>query len=571
MSTEFDYYKTGDDGSAGIVLAAWVAQTFTASNSYSISSVKLLLYRLSAGGPGTVTVTINTTSGGLPTSTILCTGTTNGDTLTTNNAGEWREIIFTSSANLTSGVVYAIVVSAPAGSYNLRWRDDSSSPTYSGGKACSSSNSGSSWAAISPDQDQMFDTYGIILPPTITSQSGDQVVTEGDQVTLSITATGNPTYQWYKGGVVVSNATSSTYQFYTGFDSAGSYTCTATNAGGSATTDPAILVTITSDSHWKSPTSYSDPSSAWTNPTNSIDQNTSTYASSTVNSLTWSGLLYLTWDDKYTVSKVAFNVLQNINNLANCKVELYYDGVWNDVYDLTTHTNNGWWTVILPTPKRIYQARVSFYDSYGGGGSHTAKVYEFRYYGYEIPVITAQSSGATFEYNDPVSLSVTAEGEPTLTYQWYKNSGILVGETNPTLNFNAGVTSGGNYTCTVTNSYGSATTTAIVIVVNVYAPTITDQSSGTSCFTGFEIDLFVVAAGSPPPTYQWYKNSVLIDGATNSTYIFFAGPASDDVYICTVTNVLGSDTTDPIIIHDAGPDPSVSNLFDIPLDLSFEG
>jgi len=159
MSTEFDYYKTGDDGSAGIAGANWAAQTFTASASYTIKSVKLLLYRLVVGGPGTVTVTINTTSGGKPTGSILCSGTTDGNTLTTSSSGEWREITFGAGSALTSTTVYSIVVSAPAASYNLRWRDDSSSPTYTGGSNCYSSNSGSTWTADT-GTDMMFDTYG---------------------------------------------------------------------------------------------------------------------------------------------------------------------------------------------------------------------------------------------------------------------------------------------------------------------------------------------------------------------------------------------------------------------------
>jgi len=77
-------------------------------------------------------------------------------------------------------------------------------------------------------------------------------------------------------------------------------------------------------------------------------------------------------------------------------------------------------------------------------------------------------------------------------------------------------------------------------------PNITSQSGDKVALNGTEVTLFVVATGSPTPTYQWYRNSVLISGATSSTYVFF--PTFSDVgsYTCTATNAAGSDISDPI-------------------------
>lgn len=163
MATLRDYYNTGDDNYQTIWSTVWVAQTFTTSESYNISSVKLKLFRLN--NPGTITVSIKATSGGLPSGGDLAVGTTDGSTLTTSVVGEWREITFGSPYTLSSGVKYAIVVRSGASAPNyFYWKYDVSSPTYTGGSYIFSSNSGSSWAANTAI-DFMFETWGDPIKP----------------------------------------------------------------------------------------------------------------------------------------------------------------------------------------------------------------------------------------------------------------------------------------------------------------------------------------------------------------------------------------------------------------------
>ena len=156
MAIRFEYYNTGDDGFEDIGTVVWEAQTFTPSISHKITSVKLKLFRSST--PGTVTVGIRVTDeSGHPTSDDLCVGTTNGDTLTTNTAGEWREITLGGGYNLLASTKYAIVIRV-AGIGSAYWRVDLSSPTYSGGNAEKSIDTGSSWNSLS--RDFMFEEWG---------------------------------------------------------------------------------------------------------------------------------------------------------------------------------------------------------------------------------------------------------------------------------------------------------------------------------------------------------------------------------------------------------------------------
>jgi uncharacterized protein YceK len=73
------------------------------------------------------------------------------------------------------------------------------------------------------------------------------------------------------------------------------------------------------------------------------------------------------------------------------------------------------------------------------------------------PFITSHPASSAVKYSNSVTLSVSAAGTG-LTYQWYKESAALSGETNSTLvisDFQAD--NKGDYYVTVTNTYGSTT------------------------------------------------------------------------------------------------------------------
>lgn len=152
-----DYYNTNDDWKLSASDSKyWKCQTFTAGQNYDIANVKLKLYR--AGTPGTITVSIKAVDGetGKPTGGDLASGTINGNELTTDTSGEWAEITFGSPYSLMSGTQYAIVVRSAAGSWY--WRMDYTSPSYAGGQAGQSNDSGSTWGMVS-SYDCMFETH----------------------------------------------------------------------------------------------------------------------------------------------------------------------------------------------------------------------------------------------------------------------------------------------------------------------------------------------------------------------------------------------------------------------------
>lgn len=166
----FESYTTGDDTSwyfysdPSAPPYYYLAQTFTPTTTHNVTDVDLKLYRV--GNPGDVTVSITATDGnGHPTGADLCSGTTDGDTLTIDTAGEWRNIPFTTTTALTASTKYAIVCKALTGDglNKIFWRSDETSPAYSGG--CMEYYNGSwvSWDGVGfPNNDLMFEEHGVL-------------------------------------------------------------------------------------------------------------------------------------------------------------------------------------------------------------------------------------------------------------------------------------------------------------------------------------------------------------------------------------------------------------------------
>lgn len=103
-----------------------------------------------------------------------------------------------------------------------------------------------------------------------------------------------------------------------------------------------------------------------------------------------------------------------------------------------------------------------------------------------------------------------------LTYRWYRNNVIITGQTSSTIP----ITQNGNYYVRV--EYGSCLLNAYSNVVTVsitQSETLTINSQGNSTMicpsTGLLLSSLIASSGY---TYQWYKDNILIPGATNQTY-----------------------------------------------------
>ena len=163
------------------------------------------------------------------------------------------------------------------------------------------------------------------------------------------------------------------------------------------------------------------------------------------------------------------------------------------------------------------------------------------------PSIAAQPANADVNEGSQAVFDVGVNGTAPFTYQWYLNGVAIPGAIEGTYTVaDAQQSEEGSYTVNVTNSLGSATSSAATLTVAVPAgyPDITAQPQGATLVNGGSVILSITAAGNPPFTYQWYFNGAVISGATASTYTATT-PGS---YTVAVTNPLATAISSPAVV-----------------------
>ncbi len=170
--------------------------------------------------------------------------------------GTLSVLLINKSPTVTSTVTLAVngyspVSAATVYSYGIPQDMAAMNGTGSADVAMSTiSGAGASFSqSIAPYSVTLLSLSTPTATPTATSQPASQTVATGDAVVFSFSASGtpSPTYQWYRNGVAISAGTSATLEV-SGATSAnaGTYTCTATNAAGAVTSDPATLAVVSS-------------------------------------------------------------------------------------------------------------------------------------------------------------------------------------------------------------------------------------------------------------------------------------------------------------------------------------
>ena len=156
------------------------------------------------------------------------------------------------------------------------------------------------------------------------------------------------------------------------------------------------------------------------------------------------------------------------------------------------------------------------------------------------PAITGQPTNQVVALGGPVSLTVTATGTEPLLYQWRFNGVEIAGETNAVLALaSAQVTNAGLYGVTVANIAGVAQSVEAELRL-VGGPVITSQPTGQLVQVGASATLVVVATGDPVLTYQWWRDGVMISGATGASFVIAGAQLTNaGVYSVVVANGLG--------------------------------
>ena len=148
-----------------------------------------------------------------------------------------------------------------------------------------------------------------------------------------------------------------------------------------------------------------------------------------------------------------------------------------------------------------------------------------------------------------VALTVVAEGDAPLRFQWFKNGGTITGATGPTLSFpSTTLTDTGAYFVRVSNPWSTRDSPAATLTVLI-PPGLASQPPPQTVVQGQTLTLQVTATGSGPFQYQWRFKGAAIAGATQpilSVPDFTAAGAGS--YTVVVSNPLGAVESAPIAV-----------------------
>ncbi len=163
------------------------------------------------------------------------------------------------------------------------------------------------------------------------------------------------------------------------------------------------------------------------------------------------------------------------------------------------------------------------------------------------PAISTQPSAVAVTTGQAATFSVTATGT-TPQYQWHRNGANVAGATQAsyTLPAAALVDNGAQFTVTVSNTSGNVTSQPATLTVTdpAIAPSFVRAPVTLSVIAGETATFDLVAAGTAPLSYQWFRGGVAIVGAVQASYSLVTTLADNDVQITArVSNSAGSVTS----------------------------
>jgi SdrD B-like domain/Secretion system C-terminal sorting domain len=361
--------------------------------------------------------------------------------------------------------------------------------------------------------------------PTITASGPLTFCNGGSVVLTSSMATGN---QWYKDGALISGATSQTYTA----TQPGLYTVQQTGSNGCTSVSTAIVVAL---SNPNAPTIVASPQTGVC----AGDSVTLSSSSATGNQWYKDGVLIpgatsQTYKAKttgnYTVvvtsggcSSTSNAISINVSNpiipaiTANGPIAICPSGSVQLCPAFYGFSNFQWYkngVAIAPPTGTGACLTVTDSGSYTLAASNGSNCWSNQSTAVVVTLLPTLPA-PTISASGPITFcqggSVVLTSSATLGNQWFKDGVAIAGATLQTYT----ATQPGVYTVQQNNANSCSATSAAITVAftNPVVPTITADSPTSLCNGGN-----VILTASAAANYQWYKDGVLIVGATSQTY-----------------------------------------------------
>ncbi|MFC2138075.1 immunoglobulin domain-containing protein, partial [Bacteroidota bacterium] len=429
--------------------------------------------------------------------------------------------------------------------------------------------------------DSTTDAYFYVTPGiSIETEDESTTLCLSDSLRLAATITTyySAYYQWYKNGTAISGENDSLlFIASVQANDAGSYTCLLIDsiANGEVETDPVYI------SIYQAPEIVSQPSSAFINE-----------GAGTTSTVVASGTSPFTYNWTLDESPVGGNTSAlNISSFGATNEGIYEAKVENscgidstDEFSLylvpKVHIKDND-TVFCENTRAVIFTETNMpspnYQWYKNGNIMTGKTSdslifesvtlnnEGNYYclvsssvgsaetdiAYAIvssaPEILSEPDSKWIDSLTSFTVSVGASGSD-LSYQWYKDDVLILGETSNKLKF-AGfqpITDEGVYNCIIENDCGIDTTTNAAFYIKPSIAIETETGLPTLCTND---SLRLVVSPSYTATYQWRKNGVTLTGETDSVLRIISVDAGNaGSYSCYVSSIYGNIEANPIYI-----------------------
>ena len=161
---------------------------------------------------------------------------------------------------------------------------------------------------------------------------------------------------------------------------------------------------------------------------------------------------------------------------------------------------------------------------------------------YAATEITTAPAGKKVCEGAKETLTVTATGGGTMTYQWKKDGQDIAGATASSYEIaSMDAASAGNYTVVATGACGPVSASANIVYST--KPTVTLPEPAETIKSGAKLSLSVNASEDGTTSYKWFLNGTALTdaNATNREYIKFNVTNADaGKYHCEVTNDCGT-------------------------------